>query len=131
MKIACITDDGRTISAHFGRAPYYAVLTVDEGRVTARELRSKLGHAQFSPQESHASQQGLHGADPASHNRHVSMAAAISDCQVLLCRGMGYGAYQSMQQVGITPIVTDEEDIDMAVQAYLEGRLQDHPERLH
>lgn len=131
MKIACITDDGRTISAHFGRAPHYAVLTVEEGRVIAREMRPKLGHAQFSPEESGASRDGRHGTDPASHNRHVGMAAAISDCEVLLCRGMGYGAYQSMQQVGITPVVTDESDIDLAVQAYLEGRLQDHPERLH
>ena len=49
----------------------------------------------------------------------------------LLCRGMGYGAYQSMQQLDITPVVTDEEDIETAVQAYLQGHLQDHPERLH
>jgi hypothetical protein len=64
-------------------------------------------------------------------HRHASMAQAIADCQVLLCRGMGYGAYQSMQQFGIVPVVTDEADIEAAVQAYIEGRLQDHPERLH
>ena len=30
MKIATITDDGVTISQHFGRAPYYMVYTVKE-----------------------------------------------------------------------------------------------------
>jgi predicted Fe-Mo cluster-binding NifX family protein len=59
------------------------------------------------------------------------MAQAISDCEVLLCRGMGQGAYISMQRLGITPIVTDVAGIDEAVQTYIEGRLQDHPEKLH
>lgn len=59
------------------------------------------------------------------------MAEAIRDCDVLVCRGMGYGAYQSMQNLGITPIVTNEVEIEAALQLYLEGRLTDHPERLH
>jgi predicted Fe-Mo cluster-binding NifX family protein len=59
------------------------------------------------------------------------MAAAISDCQVLLARGMGAGAYQSVKQAGIRPVVTDIADIDEAVQAYIEGRLVDYSERLH
>jgi predicted Fe-Mo cluster-binding NifX family protein len=59
------------------------------------------------------------------------MASAIADCQVLVARGMGAGAYDSMQAAGIRPIVTDILTIDAAVQAYLEGRLLDHAERLH
>ena len=41
MKIAIATDDGQTISAHFGRARAYAVLTVRDGVVIERELRPK------------------------------------------------------------------------------------------
>jgi predicted Fe-Mo cluster-binding NifX family protein len=59
------------------------------------------------------------------------MAAAIADCQVLLARGMGAGAYQSMEQAGIRPVITDIAEIDQAVQAYIEGRLVDHTELLH
>jgi predicted Fe-Mo cluster-binding NifX family protein len=33
MKIAAITDDGKTISQHFGRAPYYLVVTVENGQI--------------------------------------------------------------------------------------------------
>ena len=131
IKIACITDDGRTISQHFGRALYYAVLTVDDGQIVARELRDKLGHQHFSAQEQEETPGQRHGTDAASHDKHVGMAQAIQDCEVLLCRGMGYGAYQSMQQVGIRPVVTNKVEMDAAVQAYAEGRLEDHPEKLH
>ena len=131
MKIAVITDEGKTISQHFGRAPYYLVLTIEDGKITNREMRSKLGHNQFAgePHEEHHGE--AHGQDPASHNKHVQMANSISDCQVLLCGGMGMGAYVSMQQLNIKPIVTDFQDIDVAVQAYIDGKIEDHTEKLH
>jgi len=131
MKVACVTDDGQTISQHFGRAAYYAVYTVEDGRITSRELRDKFGHRHFVAQEAGQTPGARRGTDPASHSRHVSMAEAISDCEALLCRGMGYGAYQSMQEVGITPVVTEVPGCEEAVLAYAEGRLEDHPEWLH
>jgi len=130
MKIACVSDDGQTISAHFGRAQHYAVLTVEEGQIVARELRPKMGHQQYAHVE-HVDEQGLRGTDASSHSKHVSMAEAISDCEALLCGGMGYGAYQSMAQVGIKPVVTDLTEVDAAVLAYASGTLVDHTERLH
>ncbi|HRS74533.1 MAG TPA: NifB/NifX family molybdenum-iron cluster-binding protein, partial [Anaerolineaceae bacterium] len=63
--------------------------------------------------------------------KHKSMAETISDCKVVLCGGMGMGAYDSMRRLEITPIVTDLKDIDEAVKLYLEGKLVDHPELLH
>jgi predicted Fe-Mo cluster-binding NifX family protein len=136
MKIALITDDGKTISQHFGRAPYYLVLTIEEGKIVERELRSKLGHNQFSAQphaEAHAEEPhgAGHGLDTASHDKHVSMAEAIADCQALLCGGMGMGAYESMRRLNIQPVVTDLRDIEMAAQAFIDGKLIDHTERLH
>ena len=53
MKIAVITDDGKTISQHFGRALHYQVLTIEEGKVVDREMRDKLGHSQFSAVREH------------------------------------------------------------------------------
>jgi predicted Fe-Mo cluster-binding NifX family protein len=130
MKVACVSDDLRTISAHFGRAQSYVVLTVEQGQIVHREVRDKLGHSHFAGQETHAPGVG-HGLDPASHNRHVSMVEAIRDCEALLARGMGRGAYISMEQVGITPIATDVEDIEEAVLAYANGRLENRSDRLH
>jgi predicted Fe-Mo cluster-binding NifX family protein len=131
VKIAVITDDEHTISQHFGRAPYYLVATVAEGQVIEWQRRDKLGHAHFS-NEPHAHQPGeQHGFDPASQDRHTRMAEAIADCEVLICGGMGAGAYASMQARDIKPVVTDIKSIDEAVQAYLAGHLTDQVERLH
>jgi predicted Fe-Mo cluster-binding NifX family protein len=132
IKVAAITDDGKTISQHFGRAPFYAVVTVENGQIVKHELREKLGHAHFVNQPHPAEQPGQpHGMDATSHNKHLQMAEAIADCQALLCGGMGRGAYESMKALGIRPVVTDIASIDEAVMAYAEGQIVDQVERLH
>lgn len=137
MKIAFITDDGKTISQHFGRASQYLVVELEDGKETAREMREKLGHAHFAGQGQHEHEHGHenhgagHGQDAHSHQKHARMAEAIADCEILVCRGMGTGAYQSMQTQGIRPVVTDITAIDDALAAYLAGNLADHPEKLH
>jgi predicted Fe-Mo cluster-binding NifX family protein/quercetin dioxygenase-like cupin family protein/DNA-binding XRE family transcriptional regulator len=132
MKIAAITDDGKTISQHFGRAPYYLVLTVEEGKIVNREMRDKMGHNQFSAEPHTTEHHGAgHGMDAVSHDKHISMAEAIADCKALLCGGMGMGAYESMRRLNIQPVVTDLRDIEEAAQAFIDGKLIDHTELLH
>jgi predicted Fe-Mo cluster-binding NifX family protein len=132
MNIAAITEDGKTISQHFGRAPYYLVLTVENGQIVGREMREKLGHTHFVNQPHEAETPGQpHGMDASSHNKHLQMAEAIADCEALLCGGMGMGAYQSMVARGIKPVVTDIWDIEQAVRAYIEGKIVDQVDRLH
>jgi predicted Fe-Mo cluster-binding NifX family protein len=132
MKIAAITDDGKSISQHFGRANYYLVVTVENGQVINREMRDKLSHSHFAnePHDPEIPDQP-HGFSPASQDRHARMAEAITDCEVLLCRGMGMGAYESMKLYGIRPIVTDIMDIDEAIKAYIDGQIVDHVNLLH
>ena len=131
MKIAFITDDGKTISQHFGRAAHYLVVELANSHPINRELRDKLGHKQFVKEEEESDHSLGSGIDVASHRKHDSMADAIRDCEVLICGGMGRGAYQSMEIFGIKPIVTDIMGIDEALQAYLAGDLKDHIEKLH
>jgi len=118
MKIAFITDDGKTISRHFGRARYYLVVEVENGEIQNRDMREKLGHNQFANQghhheEGHEHGTG-HGMNAGSHRKHSQMAEAISDCEAVICGGMGMGAYQSMQSFDIKPIVTDMIEIEDA-----------------
>lgn len=132
MKIAVITDDGSTISRHFGRAKYYLVATVENGAITQREMRPKPGHDHFAgqPHEEDTAGQG-HGFGPAAHGRHHQMAQVIRDCEAVLCGGMGSGAYEGVQQLGIKPVLTRLTSIDEAVQAYAAGRLVNQTELLH
>jgi hypothetical protein len=44
---------------------------------------------------------------------------------------MGAGAYESMRQLNIRPVVTDLRKIDDAIQAYLTDSLKDRTELLH
>ncbi|MFL7838228.1 MAG: NifB/NifX family molybdenum-iron cluster-binding protein [Candidatus Promineifilaceae bacterium] len=152
MKIAAVTDDGKTISAHFGRALQYVVLTIEDGRITASELRDKANHRDFQQggsnhdeliqisdaedesedehEHGHGHGQG-HGHGRHSAEKHRMMFENITDCQILLARGMGQGAYMGLEQSGIRPILTSIKTIDEAAQAVIDGSIEDHPERLH
>ena len=131
MKIAFITDDGKTISRHFGRASHYLVVEIEDGVIVNQEMREKLGHAQFSDEGHHTDHSLGSGLDAESHSKHVRMSQAIRDCDALICGGMGMGAYQSMQKFGIAPLVTDRSDINDALEAYLLGDLEDQTDMLH
>ena len=131
MRIAAITDDGTNISSHFGRAPFYAVFTIENQEVVKREMRDKMGHQQFVHEEGLVDEQGRHGFGPGSEDRHAAMAQAIRDCDVLLSGGMGWGAFESMKQAGIKTVVTDMASIEDAVQAYLDGTIVERADLLH
>lgn len=131
MKIAAITDGGTNISQHFGRAPFYAVYTVEDNNIVKREMRDKMGHQQFVHEEGLVDEQGRHGFGPGSEDRHAAMAQAIRDCDVLLSGGMGWGAFESMKQAGIKTVVTDMASIEDAVQAYLDGTIVERTDLLH
>jgi len=135
MKIAAVLEDGVTISEHFGRAPFYVIVSVKDGKIVSRETCDKMGHTQFASEphaeESHDAGWRGHGFDPSPKSRHELMALAPADRQGLLARAMGAWTYESMKQAGISPMVTDMADIDEAVQAYIEGRLVNHAEKLH
>lgn len=123
MKIAIVTDDGRTISAHFGRAAYYAILTIENGQITARKMVEKPAHHHHH-NEPH--DKGGHH----SHDHHA-MLDPIADCQVAIARGMGQRMYDALQARGIHPILTEVHDIEAAAAAYINGTLANRPERLH
>lgn len=132
MKIAAVTEDGTTISQHFGRAHLYFVATIEDGKVVKRETRDKAGHHTFGNQAHPETAPGeQHGYDAGAQTRHATMAGTISDCQVLICGGMGRGAYDSMKSYNIEAIVTDVENIEEAIGLYLENKLPNLNERLH
>jgi predicted Fe-Mo cluster-binding NifX family protein len=133
MKIAAITDDGKTISKHFGRATHYMVITVENGIILDREMREKIGHAHFQGEHDHHHNEAgeRHGYGPAADNRHGRMAETIVDCEAVLCGGMGMGAYENMKTRNIRPVVTDITDIDEAIMAYANEQIVDHVEKLH
>jgi predicted Fe-Mo cluster-binding NifX family protein len=132
VRIAAITDDGKTISQHFGRARYFLVVTIEDDKISTQELRDKVGHHTFAPHEATGhGRPGSHGFDSASRSRHGQMLAVIADCQVVLAGGMGQGMLQNLAQAGIRPLLTEVKNIEEAIRAFQEGRLVDRSERVH
>ena len=131
MKIAAITEDGTTISQHFGRAPFYVVVTVEDGKIVSKETRAKTGHHTFAAHHPDLAPGERHGYNAGAQVKHASMVETIADCHVLIAGGMGWGAYDSLRSHNIQPIVTDITGIDEAVKLYLVGKLPNLMERLH
>ena len=119
MKVAVASDDGKTISAHFGRTRGFVIYDVDNGEVKMHEFRPNTftGHAR--------------GLEHAGHDidRHGPVLAALADCAVVISHGMGRRLYNDLRTVGIESFITDEIDVQTAVEAYSRGELVDRPER--
>jgi predicted Fe-Mo cluster-binding NifX family protein len=117
VKIAAVTNDGTTITGHFGMALYYQVIVIEAGKVTTKEQRPKPHH-------------GVHpDYAQAEHHDHQDMFAPIQDCQVLLCGGMRTPAYEKAEAVGLQIIMTGGK-IDDAVRKFLQGNLVSDPRRI-
>jgi predicted Fe-Mo cluster-binding NifX family protein len=134
LKIVAVSDNGVTVSQHFGRAPLYVVLTVEQGKVVAREIRERgsntcaCHHGAEGGEDCHTEH---NHESPQAQSKHTSMADAIDDCNVIIAGGMGYGAYASLKSRKLEPIITDVAEIDQAVKMYLDGKLINYMEQLH
>ncbi len=135
MKIAVVTNTGDIITQHFGRAKYYRVFTVEEGKIINDELREKFipagHHHHHHGHGSHEHpQHGMH--DQNHEERHRKMLETIQDCDVVIVGGMGWSMYNALQQAGKTVIMTNEKKVLEAVQKFVNGTLEDLGEaRLH
>lgn len=132
MKIAIVTDDGKRVNAHFGRAKHLLVVTAEDGKEVAREMRDKPFHGTDDHNHDHTPVH-IHddNHDHKQGNFFDQVKAVISDCDVLIARGMGQPAFDKLQQAGIRPIVSDEGDIETAVSAVLADELAHNPVRVH
>jgi predicted Fe-Mo cluster-binding NifX family protein len=129
MKIAVATDDGQTITRHFGRAALYSVVTVEGGAVVAREIRPKAAPHGRSDGRAEGPD-GDHGGE-AAQNKHAEMIGPIGDCTCVIAGGMGRGAYTHFTTAGLRPVVTTLLGIDEAALECAAGTIIDHVELLH
>jgi len=130
MKIAFVTDDGETITQHFGRAGSYLVVEVDGKDEKSRELRDKMGHTHFKKQGETHSESKDHNS-PENHIKHVQMMDAIADCDIVICGGMGKGAYVSIVSLGKEVFMTNSLNINEALKSYLAGDLVNMSDLVH
>ncbi len=130
LKIAIATDDGVSISPHFGKAPSYVILTVEQGQIVAQETRGKgvCGEHQHA-HTTGASDQPDHETD--AEDGHAEQLDPIVDCAIVLSGGMCQGMYADLQRANLRPVMTTITDINEAAQRFLAGQLVEQPQLVH
>lgn len=112
MKIAVASMDGSSVSQHFGQSRSFIVFEMDGQQIKGRELRSG---------ESTPHNDGVcHG----EASKQGGMAGMLAGCDVLICGGMGAGAANAVQQMGVKPvIVPGVPSPEQAVALFVEGKI--------
>ena len=122
MKIAVASDDGKTISVHFGRTRGFVIFEIEDGEIKSREYipNTFTGHAR-----------GLHEIGLHYHyGSHADIIENLKDCKAVISHGMGRRLYEDLTSAGIEVYVTDETDVDKAIELYLKGQLRNVSELL-
>jgi predicted Fe-Mo cluster-binding NifX family protein len=117
MKVAVVSDDQKTIAAHFGRAQGFIIYTVENNNVTSRDWMPNTFTAH------------MHGQSHGEHvHGHGPVLNALSACDTVISGGMGRRAYVDLTDSGRQVFITSEVDAEKAVNLLLSGQLTDSPE---
>jgi len=119
MKVAIVSDDQRTIARHFGRARGFVIAEIEDCKVIKTSYRE-------NDLTSHGRGGGEQHQGPHSHSRILD---GLRGCEAVIAMGMGRRLYDDLHQAGIKAVITVESDVQQALQAYIAGMLEDHPER--
>ena len=117
MKIGIPTNDGKSISEHFGRSAAFLIYEVENGEIKSRKLSSN--HAQHG----HGAGNCHHGSGANTGHNHAGILAALEGCEMVICAGMGQGAAQALARSGKQIIVTAPGLAEEMVSAYCAGKL--------
>jgi predicted Fe-Mo cluster-binding NifX family protein len=127
MKVAFVTEDGKNISKHFGRAPYYLVVDVENGQALSRSLVAKGG----CNHEHDPNKENEHKLHTGQDSKHQAMIRQADGCDIMVSGGMGMGAYQSLLIGGVNAYITRIDSIDEALALLITGKLENSLELLH
>ncbi len=118
MRVALPTNDGVSISPHFGRSAGFLVFEIEDGRIMSRELREN------AMQHSHGAGEGAQHAGEHQSHGHAGLIAPLAGCDVVLCAGMGWRAAEALKAAGIADIrFVAPGPAEDTVAAFLAGKL--------
>ncbi|EXI77044.1 MAG: Dinitrogenase iron-molybdenum cofactor [Candidatus Accumulibacter appositus] len=104
MQIAVTSQNRKTITEHPGKCRRFWIYELEKGVLTGKRLVEV-------PME-----QSLHASSG-------ELAEPLAGINILITGGMGPGLHERLMQSGILPVITMEEDPDVAVTAMLSNRL--------
>ena len=81
MRIAVPTNDGTSISEHFGRSAEFLIFETENGQIKSRKSKSNAG------KHSHSQGECKHHSSDASSDNHAGILATLADCETSDLRG--------------------------------------------
>jgi predicted Fe-Mo cluster-binding NifX family protein len=119
MKIAIPSNDQKTISRHFGRSAGFMIFDIEKNKVVNKEYKTNTftGHAK-----------GQHHEQGHNHSHH-GIFNALGGCQTVIAGGMGRRLYIDFEQKGMEVFVTSENDIEKALDLYIENDLDNNSDK--
>lgn len=123
MKIAVASENGRTVSDHFGKATQYIIFNTVDEEIMSRISRPKSCQCDCKVVGQCENGCGCenHPAEAGSFDRHRCMVLNILDCSVMMAGCMGWAVREGLKSCGIKPVIADTEDIEEAIKLYLAG----------
>ncbi len=122
MRIAVPTNDGTSISEHFGRSAAFLIFETENGQIKGRTMKTNGAHHGQGDCAQHSTANRAHS--------HSGILAALEGCEIVICAGMGSRAAEALKAGGVTDIVvTAAGPAEEIVSAFLAGKLTRKTER--
>ena len=116
MRIALPTNDGTSISEHFGRSAAFLIFETENGQIKVRAMKTNGAHHGQGGCDHHSTTNRAHS--------HSGILAALKGCEIVICAGMGSRAAEALKAGGVTQIVvTKAGPAEEIVSAFLAGKL--------
>ncbi len=117
-KIAIATNDGTRVTGHLGRCRSFMIFELDDDTIIKKELRENVfTHHRMNHEHQHTGEGGGHS--------HAGLINGLQDCSYLISSGGGWRIVEDLKQNNITPIFSDVELIDEALDKFIKGELKD------
>jgi predicted Fe-Mo cluster-binding NifX family protein len=118
-KIAIATNDGIRITGHIGKCRSFMIYELKEDKIINKELRENLfTHHRLNENHQHHGEEGGHS--------HAGLINGLKDCSYLISSGGGWRVVEDLKQNNITPIFSEIDQIEDAVEKFIKGELKDN-----
>lgn len=137
LKIAFVTKNKKNIVGTFGSTKYFKVYNIESGKIVNQEEREVFVDEADDSVPNIMENSGTSGPKfslnvvDKSKEKHMKIAKSISDCNVVIARGMCANAWDSIEKFNMTPILTTNKDFEPTIDEYLKGSLVNHKENIH
>lgn len=115
MKIAVASDDEKTIAHHFGRSKGFKVFEIEDKKIVNKSYRENIGKS----------------SGECGSCDHAAMIDIIKDCDIVISYGMGRRIYEDLLENNIKPAVTEKNNVNEAVESFLNNTLTNRTDKLH